>query len=69
MNLPQLIGLKMINSLSYDIYFKTKLLGNATKDVDGFYYFWPCGNDSWNEYSLRLIADTLEFLNELMKQD
>ena len=64
MGLPQLIGLKPTSPLSYEIYFKTKLLGNATKDVDGFYYFWPYGTGCWNDYSLRLIADTIEFLNE-----
>jgi hypothetical protein len=64
MNLPQLIGLKAISSHSYEVFFKTKLLGTATKDIDGYYYFWPQGDDPWSRYDLQLLVDTLNFLNE-----
>jgi hypothetical protein len=51
--------------VSYEIYYKTKLLGSATRDIDGFYYFWveQC-HGAWSDYSLRLVANTLEFLNK-----
>ena len=63
--LNELIGLKATGSASYEIYYKTKLIGNAILDVDGSYYFCANGiNGYWNEYSLRLIADTLAWLNE-----
>lgn len=65
MNLPQLIGLKSTSPVSYEVFFKTKLLGTATKDIDGYYYFWPQGNACWNGYDLQLLVDTLNFLNEL----
>lgn len=64
MNLPQLISLKSTGPRSCEIFFKTKLLGTATQDVDGYYYFWPYNNGGWSEYCMRLVADTLAFLNE-----
>ena len=64
MNLPQLIGLKSTSPVSYEVFFKTKLLGTATKDVDGYYYFWPYRAAAWSVYDLQLMTDTLTFLNE-----
>lgn len=62
--MPENISLKKTSGVSYEIYFKNKLLGNFTRDIDGFYYFWPYGQGGcWSEHSLRLIADSLHKLN------
>jgi hypothetical protein len=38
-------------------------------DIDGHYYFWPSSHGGcWSEFSLRLIADTLQYLNEPYEQ-
>ena len=45
--------------------FNNKLLGSATMDIDGYYYFWPEDNlsGSWSSHNLREIAEILEKLN------
>ena len=68
MSLHELIGLKQVGPLGYEIFFKTKLLGTAIKEVDGFYYFRPCGEGYWSEYALRLVADALEWLNNPLEE-
>ena len=46
------------------VYLGTVKLGEAVKDVDGFFYFWfEKDNGSWPSCILRAIADKLDALN------
>jgi hypothetical protein len=49
----------------YEVYFNKQHLGYFYMEVDGFYVFIPKGhNGYWNEFSLRILADKLEELND-----
>ena len=48
----------------FKVFYQTSELGLIYMEVDGFYVFLPLDNSgSFNEFSLRLIADKLEELN------
>lgn len=39
-------------------------IGYAYRDIDGYFVFVNVGDGTWNEYSLRLVADKLQELNK-----
>jgi len=76
MSKPKLIiklSRKDPESTLFDVHYISGVkLGEAAKEVDGFFYFWPdplfsdplvcdCG---WPAHTLRAIADELDRLNE-----
>ena len=52
------------NSSTLDVYVGTQKVGQFYLESDGFWVFNSTGTGYWNEYSLRLIADSLEELNK-----
>jgi hypothetical protein len=68
MSLHESIGLKVVGPAGYEIFFKTKLLGTAIRDVDGFYYFRPQSEGYWSEYALRIVADAIQWLNRNLEE-
>jgi hypothetical protein len=47
-----------------NLFFNTKFIGFCYKEIDGFYVFKMGHGGCWNEYSLSLILDKLQKLNE-----
>jgi len=39
-------------------------IGDVSRDVDGFYYFWPHAFGCWGGHLLRTLADKLDELNK-----
>ena len=59
------------NTLSYHFYFNDVYLGDAEQDESGFYNFWftKDNNGYWTSYSLRLISEKLDELNNRYHED
>ena len=52
-----------------NLYYGFTHLGKCYPEVDGFYIYDPITSGQFNEYSLRLIADFLEELNNPLSED
>ncbi len=59
------IKLKKVNENLYIVLFETKTIGDFTRDVDGYFYFFTDGNNGgWSDYVLLEIGNTLKKLNK-----
>lgn len=54
---------KEINKNNFEIYFKTKKIGDCIRDVDGYFYFWQYDDGCWSSYQLKEVSEILDELN------
>ena len=60
------VSIHRVDDNFYQLIFTNGVvLGDALKDADGYFYFWPINRRGlWAAYVLRGIADTLDEMNE-----
>lgn len=60
------LDITKVSDYQYQLSFNGKVLGEAERDVDGFYYWWPNKDlqGCTSSWVMRAIADHLDALNK-----